>query len=342
MNEFKSYNSIDNLTNGYIEKIKLNSKYHPDDWWIVTPKIDGSNVGIIFGSTSNDYKISSRKRYLDETERFHGIRDIVKELEGKFIEFRNRITKHFENVSSITFFGEICGGYYEGIESKVKPIFKRVQYSNKMEFVLFDVRVIFDDESVYYLSYGDVQLFSQEFGIPHVPMLYIGTLDECLEYSEKHYADLDPMWKIFGMPHEIKDNIREGHVIQPEDSWFIGESRVIIKHKNAKFDEKKDREKKKSRPKKIYSKEVNELISEGLARVNENRFYSVVSKIGEYDMKDFGRIMNDIVDDVFEEFEREEGKLLEAVKEQGELDSVRKAIVKFTSTFMGRNKKELF
>ena len=342
--KFIKYNSIDNLYNKELQSFKDIVLYNPLDIWVVTPKIDGSNLSILFDDNGQPYA-AKRTAVLDPNEDFFNYQSIMTQYFNQFCRIRQEILNDFpefngEKVIDISIHGELCGGYFPGMPvlSGAKKVQKSINYSNRNEFIVFDIRLYINDTRYYYLKHTDVIYYCDQ-RLHVVPILYTGTLNECLTWSSQHNADLDETWKIFGMPHDGGiDNIREGHVIKPVNTIFKGDSRVIFKDKNDKF---KDKSRSKSpKPAIVYSDALNVLIETIPLYINENRFNSVTSKIGEYTIRDFARIMVDIVEDVLEDISKTDERYLELCLSDIEL--LEKAITKKVSNWMGTNKTILF
>lgn len=342
--KFIKYNSIDNLYNKELQSFKDSVLYNPLDTWVVTPKIDGSNMTILFDDNGEPYA-AKRNAVLDPNEDFFNYQSIMSKYNTVFCALRKEILQDFpefegEPVVDISIHGELCGGYFPGMPvlSGAKKVQKSVNYSNKNEFIVFDIRLYINEVKYYYLKHTDVIYYCNE-RLHVVPILYTGSLNDCLTWSSQHNADLDETWKIFGMPTDGgPDNIREGHVIKPNRTIFKGDSRVIFKDKNEKFQDKS----RSKRPKAavVYSDVLNVLIETIPLYVNENRFNSVTSKIGEYSIRDFARIMTDMSDDILEDIKKTDEMYLDLCSADKEI--LKKAIVKRVSTYMGANKAILF
>lgn len=347
---FVKYNSIQTVTNKAILAFKNSSLYNPSDLWVVTPKIDGSNFTIMFDDEGNIVP-AKRSSTIDMDASFFNFQRIFdKYNENAFHYMHQAIVYDYPSyegtpILSVSFHGELCGGFYEGMPqlNYAKAVQKRVHYSNDTEFIMFDIRLWISDTAYYYMPHAKIVDYCDKYGIPVVPILFEGTLDKALAWSFDHNADPDTTWKIFGMPHEVSNNIREGHVIKPAvKTIFKGDSRMIFKDKNTIF---KDREKK-SKSGKVtnktaidYSDALMKLFEEVDDYITYNMFCSVTSKYGEYSIKNFGELMNLMVEDIYDELRRD-GLADDLVED--DIPHLNKYLIKKVSAYFVANKKELF
>jgi Rnl2 family RNA ligase len=339
--EHKKYNSIENMTNKILEKIMNNPKLLLDVWY-VTEKVDGSNFSITFDFNSNDIKPARRGAFLDAEEKFNNFQSIMQRYDFptfgfKILEFLQ--TLHFTGIESYTVFGELCGGFYPGMKTEegATKIQGKIAYSNRTEFIVFDIRVNFKDGEFIYLPHPEVVFLCKENNIPVIPIIFSGILQECINWSMEHNADPSEIWKEFGMEKEVEGNIREGHVIKPHNHAFMGMSRVILKDKNEKFQENSGTKIKK--PKEKISDDLLKILGDASVLICTPRFNNIISKIGEYSITDFGKIMNLMCEDIIEELTNENKLNFNNEVEEKQFN---KLLVKQVSSWMGRNKKELF
>ncbi|MEM9929362.1 MAG: hypothetical protein AAF840_06065, partial [Bacteroidota bacterium] len=105
----------------------------------------------------------------------------------------------------------------------------------------------------------------------------------------------------------------EGTIIRPARTTYLKSGqRVILKNKNAKWAEKKQRSKT-ATPQEPLPTHIQELKSLALEYVTENRLENVISKIGEVSIKDFGRVLGAFNQDIFEDFHKENEAVLSTV-----------------------------
>lgn len=335
--KFIRYNSIDNLTNKAIEKLKTSKIYDPKDIWVVTEKVDGSNFAIYIDG-DGVMKPAKRSTFIDkEKSSFFNFQDVFKKYEKGFKNIAFALMNSRTKPSHVSIHGELCGGFYEGLEkeSRVKAVQKRVQYTNETEFIVFDIKLYFEDGTAMYLPYDEVVKVCNQYKVPVLPIIYQGVFDDAYVWAVNHNEDVSKVWKIFNVEIEATNNIREGNVIKPLNcDLFNGLSRIIYKTKNDKFNEKEDKGKKNKKVA-VLDMESEELIKQADNYITMNRFHSVVSKFGEYTIRDFGALLHLMTDDIIDEMIRDE--LADEIS-----DAVRKRINKLVSIFFVKNKMELF
>lgn len=342
--KFIKYNSIENLSNKLLFEFKESPLYNPSDIWVVTPKIDGSNFSIYFDENMNMIP-AQRSSFISMSSDFFNFQKVFDKYQESFKSMYNIIMNDYPSINeeaivNISFHGELCGGFYPDmpILPNVKRIQKRVHYSNDTELIIFDIRVWVGENKYYYMSHHHVVKYCNALTIPVVPVLFTGYLDQCMSWSHEHCADPDETWKIFGMPHEVPNNIREGHVIKPLKTIFKGDHRIIFKDKNEKFKENHDRGPKIER-KIEYTDALMEVLEDITGYISYNRFCSVISKFGDYSIKNFPQLMNLMVEDIKEELDRE-GRCENLTHvDKAELHRL---LVKYVSAEFVKNKKEWF
>lgn len=167
------------------------------------------------------------------------------------------------------------------------PSRKVSKYGTEKDFVAFDIRI----DGKFQDTYVTEQLM-QEFGIPYVPVLAkVDSLTEALEYNNLFVSKLG---RLNGIDHE--DNITEGFIIKPAVVSYIGDTRVILKSKNERWQEK-SRAPKKPR----VMRDQDPLVPVIEQYVNSNRADAVISKMGEITVKDFGQLIKAMGEDVIED-----------------------------------------
>jgi Rnl2 family RNA ligase len=339
--EFVKYNSIENTTNKELYKFRESNLYNPCGTWFVTEKVDGSNFGF-FREEGTDNLYPAKHSCIIGDENFFNHKSIMNRYNKSILMMMDYIMSTNSNLSGVSIHGELCGGYYpETVKiPNTSRVQDRIHYSNNTEFIVFDIRIYDKDGGYKFLNHQGVVDLCNRYNIPVVPIIFTGTLDECLEWSTLHNADMSEIWKIFNMPNEIPGNIREGHVIKPATSMFLGMSRVIFKDKNNKFKENKSDKPKKEHVKYDYSEPFMSILEDIDDLICHNRFNSVVSKFGEYSIKDFGTLMINMVDDVIDQIQRDTD-LYELLSNE-DISELKKILIKKVSTFFVENKKELF
>lgn len=308
--EFRKYPSIENLSSGLYSKI-IDYINNPELEWVVTEKVHGCNLS--FYINRNEIKVGRRTGFIDiENENFYNVQSILEKYKQSFLNIQKYIDvekKSYKTLSpfsnktntNIIIYGELYGGKYTHPNVKNDELSKRVQkeveYSVHNDFICFDVKV--DNE---FLSFIDAKDYCRKFNIPFIRHEYIGDFKEAIEISNGCYINQTLIPKLHNLP-PIRDNIREGNIIRPNESLkFTNGSRIIIKHKNERFYEKK-RTKEPFEIKKIE----NELPTEFTDFITSSRFNSVVSKFGPIllERKNRGQLIKEYQNDVIEDYKKE-------------------------------------
>lgn len=313
--KFKEYSSIEN-----VERTKdvnaIISQGQSGGEWVVTEKIHGANFS--FWITENGIQCASRNGMLEEGNIFfnyHDVRDRHAESLMKIYNHQKTLVESTGNIfHGITVYGEMFGGSYPHPEVERTFMAMRVQkgvfYHPGNCFAAFDITLHFErtteNKMVHMvLNHDLVYELCTEYELPHVPVLFLGTFQECLEYPNEFQSHVPAM---LGLPL-IEDNICEGVVIRPvQPKFYWRGGRIILKNKNAKWSEKAKKQKtsKDENSANKFEFELSEdavqMQDEILAYVTENRLKNVLSKMEKITDKDFGRIVGLMNRDVIEDF----------------------------------------
>ena len=132
-----------------------------------------------------------------------------------------------------------------------------------------------------WLDYDEFMKILSEVKISYVEPLFIGSLDDCLLYPEKFITHIP---NLHNLPI-IENNYAEGIVIKPSKPLYLSSSRIILKKKIEKFNERR------SKPYKL--REDTTITHKILDYITENRLHNVISKIGYVTEKDFSKLMKE-------------------------------------------------
>jgi hypothetical protein len=144
--------------------------------WTFTEKVDGTNIRVIIGSTTEPGFSGEDRVIIGQTVTFGGKTDeaqipakLVQRLQERFmvIEQRNKLTDMFPDGAVL--YGE---GYGMGIQAAGK------HYLPHQDFALFDVRV-----GQFWLERHNVEDVAAKLGLDVVPILGYGTLFEMVEMT---------------------------------------------------------------------------------------------------------------------------------------------------------------
>jgi Rnl2 family RNA ligase len=134
-------------------------------------------------------------------------------------------------------------------------------------------------------------------GIQFTPVLFIGTFEECLEVEHVFRSKLTP--------EDFEgENEAEGVVIEPViPTYFDNGNRIYFKKKTEAFTERK----KVPRVKQVtqLNERENELLTLLLEYSTTQRVSNVISKFGTVTNKDFNKLVGLTIQDVLEEFHKE-------------------------------------
>ena len=273
--EFKKYPSIEN----HYREQSINRwfKNFPElevEKFIVTEKIHGANFQIII--TEDDVRYASRNKFLKDGEKFYNYIEAVAECEPLIEALANY--RKLIGYKEIRIYGELFG---DGVQ-------KGVQYQESNLFRAFDMMVDgqFCTQSRFVTLMDDLDLMDYV-----VPILGVGTFDECMEYDIKFDSHLS----------RKEYNICEGIVIKPLTMNIEDEngSRFYIKKKNEDFLEKKS-VKKESKP---VDDELVEAQEEFNSYITDNRVQNVFSKEGKIGSpKEIGKYIKLVITDAKEDF----------------------------------------
>jgi Rnl2 family RNA ligase len=325
---FQRYHSIVNAGSKSHQDLVEHECIRPDQVFVVHEKIHGANFSVITDGVSE--LCASRNEILVD-HKFYNYKRAYGPLEGKFKECFPLIEEIVNNkVLRVHFFSELAGGYYPGTKKieGVRKVQGNVSYHADQKLFFYDIMVLLDNGGTQQIYLGDQEFQLVMNTIPTavcIPVLFKGTIEECLEFSGKHINDTTGIPGIFGLP-EIEGNLREGHIIKDSEA-HIGypdtrAHRPILKDKSDKFAEK---DKPKLKSKVVIEDKLFPWISEGELLVNQNRLDNVISHLTEDDMSNFGVVAKEFSQDIIEEFSQDN-------KEFNALEDAHKKIVVRTLT----------
>ena len=300
--EFKSYSSLENHHNGkFISKIRELALDSGE--WVAREKIHGTNFSVII--TADSIIPCKRSGPILPSEGFFGYEIIMKRYAKSFSGIQD-LAKRKSNSHTFQVFGEFAGS---GIQ-------KGVDYGEK-DFYVFDILCTVDEKAVYYED-REVERLVNLYGLKIAPLIGRGSFEELIKlpndfqiivnrYNAVHANDGDTkltnerVWEL----EPGTDNIAEGYVLKPNTpAWLPNGARVAIKCKNSKFSEKTKSDKLIQPP-----KELSPIDADVLMKFSEyatwNRVSNVISKWGEVNAKDFGKVLGLTMQDIFVEAERE-------------------------------------
>jgi len=219
------YHKIENIFNRDTVSNKLiegeyrqpEVEYLKDLQWIATEKVDGTNIRVMYNSSTEDGSLDGKITFNGKSDnaQLHG--HLVIKLQETFLPHLPLFIEKFEG-KQVCLYGE---GYGAGIQ-------KGGCYLDHKDFILFDVWI----DGVW-LSRGDVEGIALMLGIKTVPIVCIGTLPEMVLTVK---SGLESKWSDEHVVFEAEGIICRP-VVELKDKRG---SRIIIKIKARDFVEKKD------------------------------------------------------------------------------------------------------
>ena len=291
--KFVKYPSIENsYQSKFIEQILYASTIPQNEIWHVQEKIHGANFSL--WCDGEQVKAAKRSGFLAPNECFFDSTKIVDRYKHKMLELADILS------CQVAVFGELCGGRYNGV-SQGPVIQKGVDYAPHNEFFVFDLML---DGA--FIDFRSAIKTLRAFGFTPAPILFTGSLQECLDYDHEYVTKVPGMLGL----ETLEDNITEGNIIRPTNCYYLNSgARVILKRKNSKFSEKS------SVPREtipiVLPDHLQLVVNNFTEYLNENRLNSVISKIGEVTNKDFGKLQGLLIQDALEEFNNEEYESLD-------------------------------
>jgi len=300
---FKKYKHIDGVwQEKVVEYLRLKGFDDPSILWCVMEKAHGSNFA--FYCDGNQVAGAKRTKILQPDESFYDWKRLI----PKYYE---KVQKMWENLEvwwsgdvlkELVVCGEMIGGNYPhpDVETlkRVKNIQKGVWYCPDIEFFCFDIMI-----NEQFVDMRTVETLCGGSKIPYAEILFVGTFDECKDYSNKFPTKIPGY---FGLP-DIEGNICEGIVIKPLYPKFYADGdRVILKSKSEEFREKQKQPKKIRKEKNLQLSDENRKLLEELSKyITENRLINVLSKFGDITNKDYREVWQLFKDDVYDDFKRD-------------------------------------
>jgi Rnl2 family RNA ligase len=254
--------------------------------WVALNKIHGANFAV--HASAEEIKFARRTGFLEKDEAFYGYERAKLMLSSTAMSIQNYYG------ATVTIFMELFGGSYPHETVKFKPSGTRVQ-SGVWYTPYNDVRCIDIMVNGEYIDYPELVTVCKVFNLRLAPELARGSLEQMLALNS---VFMDPLYKEYGLP-EIPGNESEGFVLRPvKEGRLHNGKRVILKHKNPKFQEKVRAPKK---PREPMSKVIENALEESVACITEARLNNILSHGDKFTQKDFGRLQGLIVQDIMKE-----------------------------------------
>ena len=295
---FEKYSSLTNHTDKkFLSKIMFAGLTDPSVIWIAREKIHGANFSFLV--SSDGVQVGKRSGLIPEGENFYSHADIESKYRESSMQVLQRLIAQglATGNSEVQIYGELAG-----VTATGKHIQNGVEYGSS-DFYVFDIKV--DGK---YISETAMVLATSSTLFLLAPFIKMGTFDELIG-MRNDFDSIVERWKFNFNAIEwstdkhlqyTDNNTCEGFVMRPTEVHYIGDTRVVIKHKNEKFSEKKNKVKNFKAPVPMSDKD-QEVLAELLTYNTENRVRNVLSKTGTPETKQFGMIMGLTVKDILEE-----------------------------------------
>lgn len=258
--------------------------------WIVTEKVHGANFS--FWVTKDDegnvnIRCAKRTGWIEESEKFFNYKAVLDKYKDNLVNLRKSI------LSDYVLYGELFGG---NIQSGMC-------YSEEQDFIAFDMCFLNEDGTKYPIEKKAVMTLEPDYNIPVVPLIGVyDTLQEALEVNES----FDSLLMRDEFNGDDKHKEAEGIVIEPNTPTFEPNgSRIYLKKKTKRFLEKSGKPTIKHKQVSNLSPVVKEVLERSTPYICENRFNAVVSKIGEVTIKDIGKVMGLMTQDIIVDIEKD-------------------------------------
>ncbi len=334
---FKKYPEIENsyqkkFVDRFFEKYPGLSVEH----FIVTEKLDGANFSVVFHSNGDMRYYTRNGRLADD-----GFYDWKSAFQDQDIQNFLEAMKAYSirTKKTLQFVGELFG---RGIQN-------RVYYGEEKYWRWFGIIDHTGESRVLSFHEEEDLIHDCVFSKPFINLLnlYVPTL--CFDIDITKFSNIKEMIgsilirrnslfpSILQMSFR-EPNLMEGVVIRPKGKDYysaVGDI-FILKYKNEEFLE--DGKIKVKKENKVYSPELNNLLTIGLGFINVNRSLSLFSKEGEIDRSSqIGEYIRLYAEDFFKDFMKEYDEAYSALekKEQKDFNKViNKQIVKELKRFL--------
>lgn len=289
----KQFTKFPSLENTYRQK-EIDKILMMDikDQWVVTEKVHGANFSFwVYKNVETkeiDIKCAKRSGWIEEGEKFFNYKSVLEKYRPMLEKLRGDVLDNF------VIYGELFGG----------KIQSGMCYSLEQDFVAFDMRWINEEGSLGLpLDKLTTLTLKDDYKIPVTPLIGVyDTFEEALAVEESFTS------KLIRQDFDGKEGHKEaeGVVIEPNNAVYEPNgSRVYLKKKTKRFLEKGGKPNIKHKVPMLLQESVQLKLDEALLFLNNNRFDSVVSKIGEVSIKDIGKVMGLLTQDIVVDMEKD-------------------------------------
>lgn len=287
--EFKKFPSLEN-TYRQKEIDMIETLGYSNEEYIVTEKVHGANFSFWLSEENNEVIIRCAKRsgWIEDSEKFFNYKPVLDKYKQSLITLYQDLS-----VDTLVVYGELYGG---NIQSGMC-------YKEEQDFIAFDV--IGSNNGEYQVISKDIMFeLLETYNIPTTPIIGIyPTLKEALDVKESFTSLLCRE----GFEGKDEHKEAEGVVIEPvTPCWFPNGSRIYLKKKTKRFLEKGGKPNIKHKTVEVLPPELESVLNEAYTYITEPRFDAVCSKIGEVTIKDIGKVMGLMTQDILVDMQKDE------------------------------------
>ena len=287
--EFKKFPSLEN-TYRQKEIDMVENLGYSNEPYIVTEKVHGANFSFWLSEVDGEVNIRCAKRtsFIDEGEKFFNYKPVLEKYKTNLEELFHYM-KDTRNVELVVIYGELFGG---NIQSGMC-------YNLEQDFIAFDLSYNGVTHNNKVVSYGILK----NFEIPTIPVIGIyPTLSEALEVQESFTSLL--CREDFDGKEEHKES--EGVVIEPvTPHWYPSGSRVYFKKKTKRFLERGGKSNVTHKSLEELPVELKSILTTAFEYITQPRFEAVCSKIGEVTIKDIGKVIGLMTQDILIDMQKD-------------------------------------
>lgn len=275
----------------------------PSIKFVCTEKIHGTNYSFLVNNL--DVTPCKRTSILKKNDSFFNHTFIFNKYKDEAVKVFNLIKLEYPDTQSIQLFGELFGGYYDGVkEKKYTQIQRGVNYHKENEFMAYDLKIKTDSLEFYY-DFDKLTELLKQTTIKLVPVLFIGSLLDCMKLNPAFESQVYSHFGLEKITNKSENSLAEGYVIHPlkesENKLKLKQHRFIFKFKNPQFEEV-------HQPKIPLKLESEFKITYKLLEryMTQNRYDNVVSKLCENELSKENikqKLYEDIIVDLKSDFE---------------------------------------
>lgn len=287
--EFKKFPSLENTYRQKEIDMVETLGYHNEDY-IVTEKVHGANFSFWLSKLEGEVIIRCAKRsgWIEADEKFFNYKPVLEKYKQSLITLYQDLA-----TDTLVVYGELYGG---NIQSGMC-------YKGDQDFIAFDV--IGSNNGEYQVISKDIMFeLLETYNIPTTPIIGIyPTLKEALDVQES-FTSLLCREGFDGKEEHLET---EGVVIEPiTPRWYPNGSRVYFKKKTKRFLEKGGKPNIKHKTVEALPPELENVLNEAFLYITEPRFDAVCSKIGEVMIKDIGKVMGLMTQDILVDMQKDD------------------------------------